>query len=53
MIPIFRRAARYREVWQGDRLIAFESRVVDNGETYEVTARAAGKHTARTDRRSR
>ena len=51
MIPIFKRTARYREVWQGDRLLAFDSRVVDNGEVYEVTARAAGAHTVIDGRR--
>jgi len=52
-IPILRREARYREVWLGDRLVAFESRVVDNGETYEVTARAAGELTIINGRRGR
>jgi len=45
MIPVFRRAARYREVWRGDRLVAFESRFEDNGEVYEVGARAEGGRT--------
>lgn len=44
MVPVFRRAARYRQVWQGDRLLAFESRVEDDGEVHEVSARADGGH---------
>lgn len=44
-IPVFQRAARYREVWRGDMLIAFESRFEDNGEVFEVRARADGKET--------
>jgi hypothetical protein len=39
MMPLFTRDGRYREVWRGDRLIAFDSRIVDNGEVYEVHAR--------------
>jgi hypothetical protein len=38
-IPVFQRAVRYREVWRGDRLVAFESRFEDNGEVYQVSAR--------------
>lgn len=34
------RTSRYREVWQGARLIAFEGLTVDNGERFEVTAQA-------------
>jgi Family of unknown function (DUF6134) len=44
-VPIFQREARYREVWRGDRLIAFDSWFKDNGEVYEVKARAAGEQT--------
>ena len=44
-IPLFKRAGTYHEVWRGDRLIAFDSRIVDNGEVYEVSARAAGDRT--------
>lgn len=53
MVPVFEREARYREVWQGDRLVDFESRVVDNGEVYEVTARAEGDLTIISGRRGR
>lgn len=53
MVPLFKRDGTYREVWRGDRLIAFDSRVVDNGEAYEVTARAAGDHTVIEGRRGR
>src|ERR671918_3139674 len=42
MVPLFKRDATYREVWRGDRLIAFDSHIVDNGEVYEVHARANG-----------
>lgn len=52
-IPIFRREATYREVWRGGRLIAFDSRFVDNGEVYEVKARANGAHTVIEGRRGR
>lgn len=45
MVPIFQRDARYREVWRGDRLIAFDSWSKDNGEVYEVKARADGEQT--------
>ena len=53
MVPLFTRDGRYREVWRGDRLIAFDSRIVDNGEVYEVTARAEGDHTVINGRRGR
>jgi len=38
----YRREARYREVWQDDRLIAFDAVIDDNGELMEVEARAKG-----------
>jgi Family of unknown function (DUF6134) len=53
LLPVLRREGRYREVWRGDRLIAFDSRVVDNGEVYEVTARAEGEKTIIEGRRGR
>ena len=52
-IPLFKRAGTYHEVWRGDRLIAFDSRIVDNDEVYEVSARAAGDHTIIDGRRGR
>ena len=52
-VPIFQREARYREVWRGDRLIAFDSWFKDNGEVYEVKARAAGEQTIIEGRRGR
>jgi hypothetical protein len=52
-IPIFKREATYREVWRDDRLIAFDSHFVDNGEVYEVRARADGDHTVIDGRRGR
>jgi hypothetical protein len=53
MVPLFKRDGTYREVWRADRLIAFESRIVDNGEVYEVGARANGDHTLIEGRRGR
>jgi Family of unknown function (DUF6134) len=53
MVPLFKRNGTYREVWRGDRLIEFDSRVVDNGEVYEVSARADGDHTVIEGRRGR
>jgi hypothetical protein len=53
MVPLFRRKGSYREVWRGDRLIAFDSRTEDNGEIYEVSARANGDHTIINGRRGR
>jgi Family of unknown function (DUF6134) len=35
-LPIYTLDGSYREVWRGDRLISFESRVNDNGEQFEV-----------------
>jgi hypothetical protein len=53
MVPIFKRDGTYREVWRDDRLIAFDSRIVDNGEVYEVRARANGDRTVISGRRGR
>ena len=53
MVPLFTRDGRYREVWRGDRLIAFDSHIVDNGEVYEVRARANGDRTVINGRRGR
>ena len=53
MVPLFKRDGTYREVWRDDRLIAFDSRIVDNGEVYEVSARANGDHTVINGRRGR
>ena len=53
MVPLFTRDGTYREVWRGDRLIAFDSRIVDNGEVYEVRARANGDRTVIDGRRGR
>ena len=41
-LPVYRLAGTYREVWRGDRLLSFESEIDDNGETFEVSARAEG-----------
>jgi hypothetical protein len=49
-LPIYRLAGEYREVWRGDRLISFESKVNDNGERFAVSARAEGDR-MRIDRR--
>jgi hypothetical protein len=43
-LPIYKLAGHYREVWRGDRLIRFDSEVDDNGEKFEVSARAEGDH---------
>jgi hypothetical protein len=53
MVPLFKRDGRYREVWREGRLLAFDSRIVDNGEVYEVNARAEGEHTVIEGRRGR
>jgi hypothetical protein len=53
MVPLFKRDGTYREVWRGDRLIEFESRVVDNREVYQVRARANDDHTVIDGRRGR
>jgi hypothetical protein len=53
MVPLFKRDGTYRELWRGDRLVAFDSRIVDNGEVYEVIARATGDHTVIDGRRGR
>jgi Family of unknown function (DUF6134) len=36
------RTTRFREVWQGNRLIAYEGLVEDNGEPFPVRAHASG-----------
>ncbi len=38
----FERQSHYREVWRGERLIAFDGVTMDNGERFEVSARAEG-----------
>jgi hypothetical protein len=43
-LPIYTLAGNYREVWRGDRLISFDSRLDDNGEKFEVSARAEDDH---------
>ena len=43
-ITAHEREFRCREVWQGERLIAFEALTIDNGERFEVTAQAVGDH---------
>jgi hypothetical protein len=44
-VPVYTLEASYREVWRGDRLISFDSSMNDNGEKFEVNARAKGDHT--------
>ena len=39
-LTAFHRRTRFREVWEGDRLVAFDGLVVDNGERFLVRARA-------------
>ena len=43
-LPVYSLAGNYREVWRGDRLMSFDSKVNDNGEEFEVSARAEGDH---------
>ena len=43
-LTAFHRRTRFREVWQHDRLLAFEGLVEDNDEPFPVTARAVGHH---------
>jgi len=43
-VPVYTLEGSYREVWRGDRLVSFDSRVDDNGELFEVSARAEGDH---------
>jgi hypothetical protein len=40
---LYRHEVHYREVWQGDRLVRFESHTNDNGRMLEVLARAVGE----------
>jgi hypothetical protein len=49
-VPVYSLEGHYREVWRGDRLLSFDSRVDDTGELFEVSARAEGDH-MRIDRR--
>jgi len=53
IVPLFKRDGTYREVWRDDRLIAFDSHIVDNGEAYEVRARSDGDRTVINGRRGR
>ncbi|MDH3662129.1 MAG: DUF6134 family protein [Alphaproteobacteria bacterium] len=41
-ITVYEREARYREVWRGDRLIAYEARTDDGGDEYVTTAKIGG-----------
>ncbi len=43
-VPVYELSGHYREVWRGDRLLSFDSQVDDNGEHFEVSARAEGDH---------
>ena len=42
-VTAFERRSRYREVWQNDRLVAFDGLTVDNAERFTVAARAQGE----------
>jgi hypothetical protein len=44
-MPVYTLDASYREVWRGDRLISFDSKINDNGEEFAVRARAEGDRT--------
>jgi hypothetical protein len=52
-VPLYRLDGGYREVWRGDHLISFDSRVDDNGELFEVSAWAEGDHMTIVRRRGR
>ena len=41
-VTAYKRRARYREVWQGGRLISYDASTDDNGDLYEATARTEG-----------
>ncbi|HUA54263.1 MAG TPA: DUF6134 family protein [Candidatus Sulfotelmatobacter sp.] len=43
-IPLFRYEHTSREVWQGGRLVALDTRTDDDGTHYRVAARAEGDH---------
>jgi Family of unknown function (DUF6134) len=43
-LTAFHRRTYFREVWQDQRLVAFDGLVEDNGERFPVTARAEGDH---------
>jgi Family of unknown function (DUF6134) len=52
-LPVYKLAGTYREVWRGDRLVSFDSKLDDNGEKFEVSARAEGEHMLIDRRRGR
>ena len=41
-LPVYTLDGNYREIWRGDRMISFENKINDNGEQFEVSARAEG-----------
>ncbi|MCG8443908.1 MAG: DUF6134 family protein [Caulobacterales bacterium] len=41
-VTLFRYSHRNDETWRGDRLVAMDTRTDDNGDLFEVTARAEG-----------
>ena len=43
LFTLYRQEAHYREVWEGDRLVRFESHTDDNGRVLAVSARAVGE----------
>jgi hypothetical protein len=43
LFTVYRQEAHYREVWEGDRLVRFESHTDDNGRVLAVSARAVGE----------
>jgi Family of unknown function (DUF6134) len=44
-MPVYTLEASYREIWRGNRLIRFDSKINDNGEKFAVSARADGDRT--------
>ena len=43
LFTLYHQEAHYREVWEGDRLVRFESHTDDNGRVLAVSARAVGE----------
>jgi Domain of unknown function (DUF6134) len=43
LVTLYHQEAHYREVWEGNRLVRFESQTDDNGKILEVSAQAVGE----------
>ena len=44
LFTLYHQEAHYREVWEGNRLVRFESHTDDNGKILDVSAQAVGEH---------